>query len=1273
MNNFTFQLSGFTKTLCFMAAMAWLPGAHAAPPENLLKLNCPEDVTVYAAPEKCTTFVNLEALAWNNSTPVAEYVFNPDDGFPYPIGSTIVTLAIVDVNGGIDACTFSVNVLDFNNGLMVCQNNVLIDLDENCQKQLTPDLVLVDSTFGCWDNIRISLLNEEGEDIGNLLSAEDIGKYYTFKVSNTLSGKTCQAELFVGSGNLPAAITCPEDTSIFCNVSIDPQLTGQPLFTGCFEKDILNLSYSDQNLPSACSGDGIAYVITRTWQAIDTFGNITHCNQEITGHRIELDDVVFPLDFNGSVQPAIPCDGSPIQELISPERTGVPTFHGHGSNSLACRISSAYQDLIAHPCGSQYTVQRNWTVTNLCDNSFVTYTQLIIVEDEEGISFSVPDTIFVSTSIDCTDDTYFPPIEISHQCSDFSIQIITPWGTLNTNGGYLKVAQSPGTFNVTYRVTDECENLTEKIIKVIVASNVISACPSDRTITCDVYKNELEAPLAAGNYEVLDQFGLPQLYSNCNLAFDNELEISIDECSEGTIRRTFSVTAGSQYSVCNQLISVAHLSAFVVEFPQDTLIACSTGDIEVGEPIVTGENCESIEMTFSDEIIDDTTEGCYQILRTWKVVNTCIAGANPHQQIVEAPESVLGIDLDGDGDMDDRTFRDSWTSTSQPGVEEAGAAPWDGFITYQQVIEVIDEQAPVFLNCKPPDACMTTGNCTANVLLPMPTVMECSPGVTITAQILIGAGWQNGFGPYQNMSAGTYDVRYVATDRCGNEETCATLIKIKDCQPPQAKCISQVEIQLPPSLMVEATAEDFNSGSFDNCPGNLEFSFSSNINDKTKVFDCGDLGSNSIQLWVTDPAGNQSACSSTLVVASPPSGGCNEGNISGYILTEDAKGIANVEINNTALTDNNGLYQLSGSGNVTLSPYKNANIANGVTTFDAVLLTRHVLGIQLLDSPYKIIAADVNRNNSVTTFDAVEMRKIILLIYSNSIPNNTSWRFIPANFTFPNPANPFAASFPEISSVSSYPPPPGSTDFIGFKIGDLNNTANPLNFSGAVEERDFKDLLPIRFRAELMSKGEQVSIPFYLPSTSIYGFQFALSFDTEKLRLQEVVPGFEGIDNFALHRTNEGILKTSWHTGQPFRPDKAQAAFSLVFTAMEDGFLPDWLRIDPGLLPAEAYDADMNYLQPVLVYQEDSAFRLLDPKPNPFSDKVQIRFYMPESGMGSLQIFDAAGSLVKTHSAIFEKGMNELEITGEALPDEKLFFFKIKTSFGSGEGKLLKF
>ncbi len=94
------------------------------------------------------------------------------------------------------------------------------------------------------------------------------------------------------------------------------------------------------------------------------------------------------------------------------------------------------------------------------------------------------------------------------------------------------------------------------------------------------------------------------------------------------------------------------------------------------------------------------------------------------------------------------------------------------------------------------------------------------------------------------------------------------------------------------------------------------------------------------------------------------------------------------------------------------------NPLNGLTTFDLVLISRHILNIQPLGSPYKLIAADVNRSSTIATLDLIQLRKLILNIDTDFV-NNTSWLFIPADYVFPVPTNPWFAAFPEVLNYNN--------------------------------------------------------------------------------------------------------------------------------------------------------------------------------------------------------------------------------------------------------------
>ena len=107
-------------------------------------------------------------------------------------------------------------------------------------------------------------------------------------------------------------------------------------------------------------------------------------------------------------------------------------------------------------------------------------------------------------------------------------------------------------------------------------------------------------------------------------------------------------------------------------------------------------------------------------------------------------------------------------------------------------------------------------------------------------------------------------------------------------------------------------------------------------------------------------------------------------------------------------TGPDGLYRfsLAAGGNYTITPSKMGGEppAQGITTLDITLIRRHILGLAMLDSPYKMLAADVNLSGTISTLDITLMRRLILGL-TNSFPSG-AWRFIRSDYVFPNPSQP---------------------------------------------------------------------------------------------------------------------------------------------------------------------------------------------------------------------------------------------------------------------------
>ena len=240
---------------------------------------------------------------------------------------------------------------------------------------------------------------------------------------------------------------------------------------------------------------------------------------------------------------------------------------------------------------------------------------------------------------------------------------------------------------------------------------------------------------------------------------------------------------------------------------------------------------------------------------------------------------------------------------------------------------------------------------------------------------------------------------------------------------------------MPSTGYVEIWASDFNDASFDNCTDtmDLRYSFSDDVDDQFRKIFCDDIEGGVVdtftfEMWVTDLDGNQDFCTVTIIVQDNQDRCPNSGNITaavgGLITTADNDNIAAVTVDlmhsnvfdkgmETADDGNFAFYDLTMKEDYSVIPHKNDDHLNGVSTADIVLIQRHLLGKQDLDSPYKLIAADANNSESVSAADIAELRKLILGVFSE-LPKNSSWRFIDAQYSFGEPTDPWLDPIKEV-------------------------------------------------------------------------------------------------------------------------------------------------------------------------------------------------------------------------------------------------------------------
>lgn len=1028
-----------------------------------------------------------------------------------------------------------------------------------------------------------------------------------------------------------------------------------------------------------------------------------------------------------------------------------------GANNF-CEIAASYVDEPFPICGGGIKILRTWTIydwclpTNTGNGNPWSCIQVIKLTDTTPPAITCPAPITQgSASGGCFASFNLPAATVTDACSAVTVKVLTPFGIINGNGG--PIYNVPvGTHNITYIATDACGNVSQcnttmtvtditAPVAVCIQFSTVSLtndgtaimaatsfdngssdncgidhmlvrrmpsdCDTDGTpfdthvpfTCCDIGEDlmvSLQVYDAAGNVntcmievEVQDKIdptitcppnktiqcsdpapsvSPPTFNDNCAGATWAQVETNnLTNCGTGSIWRTYTVTdAGGRTASCIQTISVVNTTPFNasgIVWPLDyTTYQCSPS-LEPTDlpdlydvPTITEDACDLVAVAHTDQPLYTNFPACYKILRKWIVIDWCQYNPN----IPGSP----------------------------------------GYWEYTQVVKVMDNTAPVIacpgnVSVQSLDASCGTGA----VSVPALSATDCSPNLIWTVKVDYNSnGSIDVVGSTPNLSGnypfGVHAVSVTVEDGCGNIATCNFTITVTDGKKPTPVCVNGLAVELMPMNgggMVQLTATMFNAGSFDNCtsPQNLQMQI------VPSLFDCDDVGTNIVTMYVTDQAGNTDYCETYVIIQDNMVVCPNalSADVSGNIADANGSGMNGVAVNVSgngpltapATTSSNGSFlfpSLSLSYDYTFTPNYNMNPLNGVTTFDLVLITRHILNMQLLDSPYKIIAADVNKSGTVTTFDVVELRKLVLQI-NTTFPNNTSWRFVDESHSFPNPADPFAPAFPEYFNVNDIAHDQNGVDFVAVKIGDVNGSASTNFNSDDTENRNLVGKLDFVLDEMSLEAGQTYRVPFRASNfVNLVGYQFALKFNNDALRLEDIEMGaLESLSesNFGLTMLEDGIITTSWDNSKNTLLDNSTVLFTLVFKATAKAKLSNLLQVTNSVMPAEAYrnaGSDMELLDINLNFNQaetvDIEFELFQNKPNPFHETTTIGFRLPEAGKATLTVYDLSGKVLKSVSKDFAKGYNEIILNQSELGASGVLFYQLETTSQTATRRMVR-
>lgn len=619
-----------------------------------------------------------------------------------------------------------------------------------------------------------------------------------------------------------------------------------------------------------------------------------------------------------------------------------------------------------------------------------------------------------------------------------------------------------------------------------------------------------------------------------------------------------------------------------------------------------------------------------------------------------------------------------------------------GNFVYRQIIKVIDNTAPNITIlpydafCGGEAAAISGAACTAPVTIDFSVTDFCASIEEITVSYLLntfGETNEDTFGKLESLGNGQFQITgnyplsedgssvthtfiIRAEDGCGNIQVAGVPFEVKDCKAPVIVCNTALSTTMPAEGELTLDADYFNGEAFDFCSPteSILFTFADPTlyqDSISRTFRCSqdEVGAVPITLWAMDKAGNVSTCETFINISPFANNSCsgdNVANITGIINTEDDRPVENVEVNlsgnnsSMEMTNVNGSFMfpnmLLGS-DYTVKPVKDTNPLNGVSTFDLLLLNKHILDVERLDSPYKLIAADVNKSGTITTFDMILIRRVILN-YDQNFKENTSWRFIPSNYEFPDPSNPWLEVFPEEVSINDFEFAQSSTNFIAIKVGDVNGNSIP-NDAATIESRIGQDAVSLN---GTVKKVDESTVKVHLSLDqieAIEGFQFELQYG-DHLELQAIQSTVLAENNWKEddHRIGFSWIKTNSQASK----DIVELTFRTYDAAL------DWkeaLQLSSIRLRAEAYKENGIASIALDLSTVSSSHKVLQGQPNPFSVYTTIPIYLSENDVVKWQIQNISGQVILQNQRAYQAGNQSLIIDRQQLPSAGIYFCTI--------------
>lgn len=1212
---------------------------------------CPGDITIPTNNGSCVaTYTFQGATATDNCSSTIHYNYKVDGLLVFtssvnlPVGNHTIEVIADDGCYNYNSCTYTVTVVDQQgpsltchdiavglnnmNIATVCADSMDFDYYDNCAGPLT--IAIKKSTSSTWSQCVTYDCSEVGSD--NILQFRVCDQYGNCTICEyTVEVQDKEAPVIDCGSPAPVELTCA-DFPGFNPGNYSPNATDN-----CGTPAISWTTTNNMN----CNYEG-DYIVHYT--ATDGSGNTDTCSKVFhftNTNPLDLGDIVWPPD--------IP-DAGCAPDLADDSVTIGVTLLGSFCNPID--IISELVDTTQNADGCA-VVQKTYTVIDSCVYTLsggtagkFTHDQFITVTGLIAPDLVVPADIVVepTDSINCTADVTMPDA-VATGCG-----LITITNNYNNGGANASGTFPLGTTTVVFTAVNDCGVQTQDSMTVTVGYNTsdILTCPAPYFIPCEIGFDP-------------DSLPLPFIDNVCGTYnLTTEITGSIDKCDTSILTITYNIlTIDGRSDACSFDVTVegAHaISDSLIDWPEAYLVLdCTlpTDPDSIGSfPEITIDGvCAFYSISYEDSIVAPIdTNAVSAIERTWTIIDSCNYDINTGS----------------------------------------------GIFTFVQHIDLIDTIGPIVLNYEDGDTiyvAIYTNDCKIQLDLSDIQLFDCSDIVVQTHSI-------NGGVPSNSSDASGYytlgvsTISYYFEDALGYSTNFTLYVAVVDSFPPTWPCPDSLDIYINANGLDTVYARDFSYPpfqAFDNCNYfDVTMTFDSlDLADSIIYLACtgnvSDLSMEDVKVWVFDKVGLSTYCIVDLNVLEPP--GQNTDcthlmGIFGQLASDDGTNIPGAVIqasgttNFTQTSDEKGRYEIRDippGEDLEVTVSKQESAINGVNISDVIAIRDHILGKKNLNTPYKILAADVNNDNYISVRDLLEIRKLILG-YTDQYSSGLTWRFADKSYKFANKDNPFNQDKVwkrELQNVIGMLP---VVNWVGLKLGDVNNSVH----LGDQQEMEIRDGQNLPVYASIESEDEHdLTIQLICEKiATTRGFQFEMDYDQSKLELIDVkggdISGFDD-DNYRIDR-NSGKIVFEW---DDIEGHNGSQIATLIFKKLDQGQVGESLKMNTSRIDAMAVDLQGHEKQICLISAGKwnsnaiSQGKLLQNNPNPFTSRTMINIMLTRAVKGILTVYDATGRVVYRKEGMYDKGINSVEIKAENLQSSGIYLYKFESEIFTDTKKMI--